>query len=244
MKIGIIIQARMGSNRLPGKVLKKLDDKTILEWVIARCKLIKNIDGIVVATSNKVEDDKIVEWCKEQNINYFRGSEENVLQRYIACAEEYKFDWIIRVTSDCPFLDYKVANEVLTLALNDFNFDLWAIKENWTRGLAIELIKLDSLKKISLYTDDDLYQEHVTLYMYNDTKHFLKKDYMVEKSRRYPQFRLTVDTLQDYEVCKQVAKEFNNTSVDCQKIFEYLLQNPKVANLNSEIEQSVLSGNE
>ncbi|MGE7022755.1 cytidylyltransferase domain-containing protein [Solibacillus cecembensis] len=243
MKIGVIIQARMKSTRLPGKVLMNLNEKKVLEWVVERCNKINNIDGIVIATSDQPEDDLIMEWCKNNNINYFRGSETNVLQRFIDCAEQYNFDYIVRVTSDCPFLDYEIANEVVNLALMDPNFDIWAIKENWTRGLAIEIVKLNALKKIVTFTDEELYKEHVTLYLYGQKDKFIKKDYYVPIERRFPQFRLTIDTLEDYKVCKSVAQKFDDVSVSCKEIFKYLVDNPKISKINSNINQEIVSGN-
>lgn len=243
MKIGVIIQARMKSTRLPGKVLMNLDEKKVLEWVVERCNKINKIDGIVIATSDQPEDDLIVDWCKNNNLNYFRGSETNVLQRYIDCAEHYKFDYIIRVTSDCPFLDFEIANQVVNLALMDTNFDLWAIKENWSRGLAIEIAKLNALKKITTYTDEAMYKEHVTLYLYGNPDKFIKKDFYVPIERRFPQYRLTIDTLEDYEVCKIVAQKFGDASVSCAEIFEYLINNPKIPKINRNINQEIVSGN-
>lgn len=243
MKLGVIIQARMKSTRLPGKVLMNLDEKKVLEWVVERCNKINKIDGIVIATSDQPEDELIVEWCKNNNLNYYRGSETNVLQRFIGCAEHYNFDYIIRVTSDCPFLDFEIANQVVNLALMDSNFDLWAIKENWTRGLAIEIAKLDALKKIVTFTDEELYKEHVTLYIYGQPDKFIKKDFIVPIERRFPQFRLTIDTLEDYEVCKNVARKFGDTSVSCTKIFNYLADNQQISKINSNINQKVVSGN-
>lgn len=244
MKIGVIIQARMRSTRLPGKIFKKIGGKPILEWVVDRCKLLNNVSEIIIATTTNEQDDKIVEWCKEQSIPYFRGSETNVLERYVQCAEFYNLDWIIRVTSDCPFLDYKIANEVIKKALQNQEFDLWAIKENWTRGLAIELVKLESLKKITKYSQDELYKEHVTLYLYKDSVNFTKRDFYVPDNRRYPQFRLTVDTHQDFEVCEKIANNFMDSSIDCQDIFKFLEDNPEIYMINSDIKQNIVSGND
>ena len=106
---GVIIQARLNSSRLPGKVLMKLaDNRTILEWVIDRCKKSK-ADIVIVATP----DDEIVDFCKERNIEVFKGSENNVLERYYKCAKKYNLDRIIRVTSDCPFVKTEAIDKLI-----------------------------------------------------------------------------------------------------------------------------------
>lgn len=243
MNIGVIIQARMGSTRLPGKVLKQLDNKTVLSYVVERCKLMNHINEIIVATTISSEDDAIVEWCIANDVAYFRGSENNVLERYIQCAEKYNLEYIIRVTADCPFVDFEIANEVIELAIQDDDFDIWVIRENWSRGLAIELVKLKALKEISQLVMEEKYLEHVTLYLYQNGINFIRKNFEVSGDRKYPQFRLTIDTIEDFLVCSLIAKNFKNTSVSCFDIFEFLLVNPEISNLNNTIQQSIVSGN-
>ena len=105
MDIGIIIQARMSSKRLPGKVLKKINGKPVLEIMLNRLEKIKNKFKIIVATSYTKEDEKIVQLCKRLKSDYFRGSLNDVMQRYIKCAKNYKFEHIVRLTGDAPLID-------------------------------------------------------------------------------------------------------------------------------------------
>src|SRR3712207_317315 len=119
MKVVCIIQARTGSTRLPGKILKKICDKTVLEHDIERIKRIKNIDEIVIATTDKTQDDLIVNEALKLNIKYFRGSENDVLSRYYYAAKKYNADIIVRVTSDCPLIDSKVSEETINYYLNN-----------------------------------------------------------------------------------------------------------------------------
>ncbi len=113
-KTGVIIQARLGSTRFPGKVLKILGDKTVLDHVCERLSRCKNIDKIIIATTNKESDDKILDFCKERNICCFRGDENNVLERYYLAAKEFELDTIVRVTSDCPLIDPEIVDDVIT----------------------------------------------------------------------------------------------------------------------------------
>lgn len=117
MKTIVIIQARMGSSRLPGKILKPLGDVDVLRYDITRCRAIKGVNEVIVATSTLKQDDAIANWCEQQQVPYFRGSEEDVLDRYVQCAKQYKPDYVMRVTSDCPFVDYEMASDIVELIL-------------------------------------------------------------------------------------------------------------------------------
>ena len=102
MKVGIILQARMGSSRLPGKFLKKIGDKSLLEHIFYRLTFLKHPAKVVLATSTNQKDDIVELFCKSRNIDCFRGSEENVLERYYLCAKKFGFDHIVRLTGDNP----------------------------------------------------------------------------------------------------------------------------------------------
>ena len=112
MNIHCIIQARMGSTRLPGKIMKFIEDKVVLQHVVDRCKMSKNIDKVIVATTNKKDDDIIEKYCIDNNILYYRGDENNVLERYYLTATTFNSDIIIRVTSDCPLIDYNIIDNI------------------------------------------------------------------------------------------------------------------------------------
>lgn len=114
MKIVAIIQARMGSTRLPGKVMMKIQERTVLDHVISRVRQSKEIDEIVIATTTKEDDAAIMEEAKRLNIKCFRGSEDDVLSRYYFTAKENKADVVLRITSDCPLIDSKVIDEILS----------------------------------------------------------------------------------------------------------------------------------
>ena len=114
MKIICIIQARMGSERLPGKVIKPIKGVPLIGYTIDRLKRSRYIDEIILATSDKEQDDKLVDVAQEYKIECFRGSEENVLERYVKCAKKYNGDIIIRITGDCPLIDPIIVDNVIT----------------------------------------------------------------------------------------------------------------------------------
>ena len=112
-KVVLITQARVGSSRLPGKILKMVDGKSLLEIHIDRLKKCKNISELIIATTKKEEDNCIIELSNKLNVNSFRGSELDVLDRFFKCAKSAKADWIVRVTSDCPLIDPKLIDSVI-----------------------------------------------------------------------------------------------------------------------------------
>ncbi|MGL5694232.1 MAG: cytidylyltransferase domain-containing protein, partial [Peptostreptococcaceae bacterium] len=117
MKIIAIIQARMGSSRLPKKVMKNLIDKTVLNHVVSRVKMSKKIDKVIVATTTNDEDDVIIEECKKIGVNYFRGSQDDVLSRYFLVSQKEKADIVIRITSDCPLIDPIIIDKMINYFL-------------------------------------------------------------------------------------------------------------------------------
>ena len=110
MKIDIIVQARYSSSRFPGKILRKINNKTLFEILVLRLKKIKNVNNIIIACTNNYNDIKIIQLCQKMNLKYYSGSENNVLERFYLAAKKYKSKNIIRVTSDCPLIDPKIVN--------------------------------------------------------------------------------------------------------------------------------------
>ena len=232
-----IIQARIGSQRLPGKVLKTLGNTIVLDYVVTRSKAIMGVDKVIVATSNLRKDDKIVEWCCDNKIEYFRGSEENVLSRYYYCALKYQPKYIIRITGDCPFVDYNFASETLKEVYNQ-KPDIIKITGKITRGLTVEILSFESLEFIYQKANLPRHFEHVTYYA---TEHPEKFDLLKIKAPKYmlhPEFRITLDTDKDYQVCSKIAEHFNgDIKIETSKIISFLVRNPEVANINKYVMQ-------
>lgn len=239
METLLIIQARMGSSRLPGKVLKKLGNYTTLEYVINRCLKIPTVNKIVVATSNLKQDDLIEHWCDNQKIECFRGDEQNVLSRYISIADKYKPKFIVRVTADCPFLDFQMAEEMLQLIkvtkvdIIDYNEDLIP------RGIGVEVLTYRALQYIYEHVDQDYQREHVTYYAYEKEHEnkFLRCSYKIPKELQYPQHRLTLDTLEDYKLLNILANYFENIETYSSEVIAYLNENLDISSINSDIKQ-------
>lgn len=237
MKTIVIIQARMGSSRLPGKILKPLGDADVLTYVVQRCKNIKNVNEVIVATSNLPQDDLVEEWCKKNGISNFRGSEEDVLARYIGAAKEYEPDYVIRVTADCPFVDYELGSQLVE-SLQRSPSDFVKIAGKLPRGLAVELFSYKSLQYLHENGHENRHREHVTYYAYEHEGEFSWTTVEAPAEICEPGLRITLDTDEDYELCKKVAEHFEgDLLVSSKEVVRFLQENPEVAEVNSHIEQ-------
>jgi len=236
MKVIVIIQARMASSRLPGKILKSLGNVDVLTYGIERCRVIHGVDEVIVATSELAQDDAIANWCQNQYVAYFRGSEEDVLDRFVQCAKMFKPDFVIRVTSDCPFVDYEMASEIVELMKKDPS-DIVIIDGHLPRGLAVEMLSYEALLRIHELGKEPRHREHVTYYAYEYAEQFKAITYKAPKDRQAPEFRITLDTKEDYDLISAVAKHFKSPLISSAEVIRYLQEKPKVAILNAHIEQ-------
>lgn len=236
MKTIIIIQARMGSSRLPGKVVKPLPPADVLTYVTSRCRQICGVDEVIVATSNLSKDNAVENWCKEHGVACFRGSEEDVLDRYVQAAKPYNPDYVMRVTADCPFVDFTMASEIVELMENE-RLDIVNLKGKLPRGLAVELISYKALLYIHKHGQESRHREHVTYYAYENKEEFRHALYQIPENRLHPELRITLDTEEDYALCMAVVDHFENELVPSEEVVQYLLDHPEVAKLNAHIEQ-------
>ncbi|MCL9662766.1 glycosyltransferase family protein [Paenibacillus hunanensis] len=239
MKIIVIIQARMGSTRLPGKVLLPLGSSSILNYVVQRCHKINHVEQVIVATSTDERDDRIAEWCESHQVSYYRGSEDDVLARYYECAVQYDPDYVIRVTSDCPFLDFDLANYTIE-QMRQQPVDVIVNKqqEQLTRGLAVELISFAALQRIYKHSTAPRHREHVTYYAYEYISEFKHLTIELPDQILKPDIRLTVDTPEDYEVCRiladQLEDSINRPAAD---FIAHIINHPDIGHINAHIKQ-------
>lgn len=232
----VIIQARMGSSRLPGKILMPLGDHNNLHYVTARCKSITGVSEVIVATSELPQDNSVEQWCKEQKIACFRGSEDDVLSRFMGAAQAYHPDYVVRVTADCPFVDVEMAQHMIELIQQE-QVDIVDLGAALPRGLAVEVIAYSALQYIDQHGRESRHREHVTYYAYEYREQFTRDAYQPPANRLHPELRITLDTIEDYALISKVAEHFNNPFVPSSEVIEYLLQHPEIAELNAHIEQ-------
>jgi len=214
MKIAAIVQARTTSTRLPRKVLKELPYNsgiTCLEQVIRRLKRCQKLDEIIIATTKNKEDNPIVNIAKKENINYFRGSEEDVLSRYYFTAKKYNIDIIVRVTSDCPCIDPKIVDKVITnhLKLRKVYVDYTSnnITRTYPQGLDVEVFDFDILEKVYFEVRIDYDKEHVTPYIRRHLSKFRLNNIVAPETLNFPDVRITLDTKDDYKFLCRIFKQ-------------------------------------
>lgn len=236
----IIIQARTTSTRLPQKVIKKLhDNHTLLELEIDRLKLCKNIRYIILATTENKTDDILEELANKLDIKFFRGSENNVLQRFYLAAKKFNSHNIIRITGDCPFIDpylldnmidkyFENDNEYLTNILN-------ANERTYPRGLDIEIFSFKLLELTYKNVNDDFNKEHVTTYIRDNHKLF--NFYNYKNDINYSNYRVTVDTIEDFILIYEIYKILDKIDFTMEEFIKVLKENKKLYNINKDIVQ-------
>jgi len=217
----VIIQARMGSSRLPGKVLKKIDGITILECVINQLKFCKKLDRIIIATTSNLEDDKIVDLLQEKNVGIFRGSETDVLDRYYQCAKKFQSKDIVRITSDNPLIDPEIVDKIISIYKNTkYEYVNNFMKKTFPIGIHIEVFSYESLEKAWKQSKEEYDREHVTPFIYNNPKKFLI--FNVENEEDLSKISLTVDTISDFKRIEEIYSEIKKRPILLRDILEIL----------------------
>lgn len=242
MKIGVIIQARTTSSRLPRKVLKPLpfnSDICVLQQVIRRVSKSKLVDEVILATSVNEEDQDIVDVAKKENVKYYCGSLNNVLERYYGAASQNDLDVVVRITSDCPCTDANVIDRIIQSHL-DLNADYTSnsIKESFPRGIDVEVINFEVLKRAYLEASQDYEKEHVTPFIYKShPEDFNINLYVGEEDNS--NIRITLDTPQDYAllccVYDNLYEKDNFFSLD--DILNLFDEKPWIKSINEDIIQ-------
>ena len=234
--ITAIIQARMGATRLPGKVLKILNNKSLLEFQLERIKLSERIQEIIVATTNESADDEIASLCNRRGIKVFRGSQNDVLSRYYHCAKENNASTIVRLTADCPLIDPKVIDAVIDLYFSkkvDYAANTVPPETSyWPDGSDVEVFSFQALKKANKETTDISFREHVTFYFWKDTNKF--SSVQLNNKQDWSNYRFTLDYPEDYEVIKLINDELLRKKLfgHIDEIIDILVSKPEIAEIN------------
>lgn len=240
MKIVAIVQARVGSTRLPAKVLLDLCGVTVLQRCLERVKQFRGISEVIVATSNKPQDDLIVAVAKRCGVKFYQGDEEDVLMRYTKAAREVRADVVVRCTSDCPLLDPEISSQVIEQFLSSRVDYASNIMERFLpRGLDTEIFSVDALERANQNATKAEEREHVTLAMYKPDSEFVCKQASYENCENLYHHRWTLDTIEDYCFLASVFNRLGSkasTASMCD-VLEILKRNPKMALSNAHVEQ-------
>ena len=233
--IGCIVQARMGSSRLPGKVMMKLDDKNpIIYYVIEQLKHCNFVDEIVVATTVLKEDDVIENFVRKNNIKCFRGSEQDVLDRYYQCAKNYSLSAVVRITSDNPLVDPDIIDKIVTLfKTNDYDYVSNEQPPTFPLGYAVEVFSFSALETAWKKAELPSEREHVTPYFYKNKEVFEQINY--GKSTNLPNVRCTLDTEHDYNLIKTIVQKINHRPILFNHVVKLFENEPELFNINKHV---------
>ena len=243
--IAEIIQARIGSTRLPGKVMMKIRDKPLLYYIINQIKNSKKINKIVIATTETPQDDQIFEYVKSLGVEVYRGNEEDVLDRYYQCSKHYNVDKIVRVTSDCPLIDPEIIDKCIEeFEKNDIDYlsnvnrkidKKWVYDPcGYPSGFAAEIFTFNALEKTWKSARKPSEREHVSQYMLNNP--YLFKIRNIKNSEDFSHIRLTVDHQVDFDLVKKIIEHFPEGEIfKMNTVIDFLNQNLKLIQLNSHI---------
>lgn len=242
-KIVCIVQARTGSTRLPGKVLREVEGKSLLEHLVERLNYCNRIYRIILATTEKESDKPIVEIAQELGIGWFRGSEGDVLSRYLGAARAHEAEVIIRVTSDCPLIDPETIDQVVELfTKSGVDYASNTIERTYPRGLDVEVFSLEALAKVHSLAKEESYREHVTLYMYRHPDRFKLANLVAPADLRRPDLRLCVDTQEDLELISAIYGELyrGGTIINVRDAIALLDAKPELTLINTHVQQKLV----
>jgi spore coat polysaccharide biosynthesis protein SpsF len=239
MKTVAIVQARMGSTRLPGKVLQDLAGEPMLARVVNRTCRAKTLQEVVIATTTNTVDDVIVKLCEARSWSWFRGSEEDVLDRYYRAAKKYQADFIVRITSDCPLIDPEVIDQVVQEFLErqpevDYASNTWP-RRTFPRGLDTEVMRMDVLERAWREDRNPAWREHVTPYIYRNPDRF--RIHNVVSPVDYSAMRWTVDTQEDLAFVRQIYDYFGHDRFSWREVLKVLEEHPEWLEINRGVRQ-------
>ena len=242
MSVNAIIQARCGSTRFPKKVFADINGKPLLWHVVNRLKYTSLIDDLVRATTVHPTDAAIEEWCRKEQVKYFRGSEEDVLNRYYSAFIAFPSDVIVRVTADDPFKEPSVIDKVISKLLNE-KYDLVTnnFPPSFPEGLDCEAFNFEVLATMEYSTQDSFEREHVTQYAYHNPDKFRIGN--VVSDCQLSSYRWTIDNEEDYEMVKAVyshRKENTDGPLLMDEILEILKEHPEISQVNSGVKRSAM----
>jgi len=209
MRIGCIILARYNSTRLPGKALREIDGKALLHQIYDTLSDFFPDCQLVVATSKEDSDQPIADYCKQHAIQCFRGSLERVAQRFYDCALAYDLDYAFRINGDNVFVETRSLQQMMDTARQDRSLDFLSNVKGRTYpfGMSVELLKTSFYGKLLLkFQDNERYQEHVTLYLYENEQEGKRKYFYNEEYPEAQGVHLAVDTPKDFEIARRMMK--------------------------------------
>lgn len=240
-RIVVIIQARMTSSRLPGKVLKEVCGKPMLALMVERLQRVPTLDDIVIATTTNATDDPVLALANDLGVGCFRGSEENVLSRVLGAARAYTADIVVRTTGDCPLIDPEIVNQVITTFLEvKADYVSNTCVRTYPIGMDTEVFTRTALEDISQRTSAAADLEHVTPYFHKNPEIYRLQNVAAPAVFHDPTLRLTLDTADDFKLISEIftALYLKHPNFTLGDILAFIRTNPDLRDLNDHVEHN------
>ncbi|HEU0258045.1 MAG TPA: glycosyltransferase family protein [Burkholderiales bacterium] len=235
MSTAIVVQARMGSSRLPGKVLKDIAGRPMLSYQMERLRRVKRAERIVVATTDQPADDAVERFCQKEKIACVRGSEHDVLARYHLAIERFPADVVVRITADCPLIDPAIVDEAIAAYEPDYVSNM--LETTYPYGMAVEVFSAQALREAHREAKDPAEREHVTPFIYRHPERYRLRSLTMAPNLSH--HRWTVDTPEDFELVSRLLKTLK-PHFTLQDVLAVLDKHPDWCAINAHVEQKAL----
>ncbi len=240
-RVNAIVEARMGSTRLPGKTMMPVVGKPSIELLIERLRLASMLDNIILATSTNKEDDVIEHFCEDKKIDCFRGSSEDVLSRVYNAAKTYETDVIVEVTGDCPLLDPWLIDDCINIFLNSqYDYLSNFIEQSYPPGIDVQIFTFEVLEEMERLAKEEKYREHVSLYILKHPEQYKMYNIVAPYELTYPDWHLELDEYKDYELIKLVYESlyYKNPQFKTSDIIMLLKEHPEWLEINKDVHRA------
>ena len=234
--VGIIIQARLGSKRLPNKITKKILNKRIIEYLIERLRKFFKSIPIIISTTNLSEDKLIVDIAKNYNLKFFCGKTDDVLNRFYETTKKFNINNIVRITSDCPLVEPKIIQKIIKFYLKNSYTHVYS-GQSFAEGLDCEIFSFEALKNANFNAKKKSEREHVTLYFKNQNF----KRFSLENNKDESKYRIVLDYPEDFEVIKKIIEKLypiHGSNIAFAHIKEFLDSNSQIFEINNKIRRN------
>jgi len=244
-KVGITIEGRMGSTRLPGKTLKMLYGKPMLERMIERLKMVKQADIIVMATTDQLQDQPIVDLAKQLGIGHYQGSSEDVLDRVLKAAQKYEIDIIAETCADCPVVDPGIIDKQIAAFIeNNVDYVGCHLVKTFPIGLDAKVFTIKTLEEVAMITNDPADRENVSLYIYEHPQRYKLLNIEARGRQRRPDLRLVVDHQEDFDLIDRIYSELysQNPGFNYDDILNLFERKPELIQINNQVKNIAVAG--
>lgn len=242
MKTVAIVEARMRSTRLPGKVIRPILGRPMLELLIERLKRARRLDHIVVATTTNPADDVLESLIHRLGVGCFRGSEEDVLDRVLRAAHAAEATVIVEITADCPLVDPAVVDRMVEIyQTNTYDFLSNRLRPTYPDGLGVRVFSTKVLEEVARVTQDPVDREHVSIYIWEHPERFTVHNVESSLPEKYWDLRLTVDTPEDFKLITVLFEELypKNPAFGLCHVLNVMDQRPELREINQQIQPKI-----